>query len=188
MFDDSVPLWVTQTCISSNKAEAMTHSGADIDRGGWISLLIHLTRSRGVGSCTEGCYHDNTQHRLRDRHNNAGTVESNFSDRAVTISRTGRILTGNKGCNSNNISQTPAMMWHVCTVYFCGRLSTVNFMDNQKYSQRKMNYWVPYVFLHIGTKNSILLIYNIQNHFLNSRPLSSLKHNRTHLRLCFAQL
>lgn len=88
----------------------------------------------GVRSCREGCYHDNAQYLPRARHNEAGTLESNFADLAVfgggrfILSRcTGCILTGNKGCNSYNIIIIVSNVTHLrSTVHFCGRLSKHN--------------------------------------------------------------
>ena len=88
----------------------------------------------GVRSCTEGCSHDNAQYLPRATHNEAGTLESNFADQAVFSGRrfilscrTGCILTGNKGCNSNNIVIIVSNVTHLRrTVHFCGRLSKHN--------------------------------------------------------------
>lgn len=117
MCDDSVLTWVTQTFISSNKSRAMSHCRADIERGGWICFL----KVMGIRSCTEGCYHDNTHYLPRARHNEAGTLESNFADHAVMgggrfirLYRTGCILTGNKDCTSSNIIQKLLVTHKLC--------------------------------------------------------------------------
>lgn len=85
----------------------MTHCWGDIDRDGRICLGVMTVRS-----CEEGCCHDDTL--PRPKHNKAGTPESNFAyqvamggKRFILLRRSGCILTGNSGRNSNNIFSKP---------------------------------------------------------------------------------